>query len=150
MIRTYQRTAVVKAIQFEDTPECISELSDLIQEEIRVDYADKENPVLKFDGSDAQAKVGEYIIYDGEDLYIMGSHEFHQVFRACDTPVERMVIEVDDLVEKFSKLEHFMKSDKYSALPNEMIGLLAAQYGAMLAYSQVLQIRLSKMAKENG
>lgn len=148
MIKTYQRVATAKAIQFEDTPECLEAISQLAGADVRVDYSDKDNPVLQFDGSDTTAQVGEMIINEDGDLLILPYADFVRLYKPCDTAAERMVIEIEDLVEKFSKLNHFMKTDKFLALPNEMIGLLQAQYGAMMAYSHVLQLRLSKMPKD--
>lgn len=147
MIKTYQRKSQVKAVQVLDTPECLEAISSLVKHDVRISYVDPMNPVLKINGSGETANVGDMIINDAGEIYIMPHAEFVKIFMPCDTPAERMVIEIEELVERFHKLEAFMNTEKFLSLPSETVGLLEAQYGAMLALSHVLQLRLLKMEK---
>lgn len=64
--KVYRKKPVeIEAIQFEDTPEVLSELSDFINnQDLRVDYKDPENPVIKIETLEGvmKASVGDYII----------------------------------------------------------------------------------------
>jgi hypothetical protein len=66
MKKVYRKKPVeIEAIQFEDTPEVLSELSDFINnQDLRVDYKDPENPVIKIETLEGvmEASVGDYII----------------------------------------------------------------------------------------
>ena len=66
MKKVYRKKPVeIEAIQFEDTPEVLSELSDFINnQDLRVDYKDPENPVIKIETLERvmKASVGDYII----------------------------------------------------------------------------------------
>jgi len=65
MGRKYRKKPVViEAVRFEDTPECLVELSQLMERDIRVDYRDPKDPVLIIETleGDRQAHVGDYII----------------------------------------------------------------------------------------
>lgn len=65
-MKKYRKKPVeIEAIQFEDTPEVLSELSDFINnQDLRVDYKDPENPVIKIETLEGvmKASVGDYII----------------------------------------------------------------------------------------
>lgn len=66
MKKVYRKKPVeIEAIQFEDTPEVLSELSDFINnQDLRVDYKDPENPFIKIETLEGvmKASVGDYII----------------------------------------------------------------------------------------
>lgn len=66
MKKVYRKKPVeIEAIQFEDTQEVLSELSDFINnQDLRVDYKDPENPVIKIETLEGvmKASVGDYII----------------------------------------------------------------------------------------
>lgn len=60
-----KKPVVIQAIRFEDTDECIMALSDeLGLDPVRVDYADKDNPIIKIDTLEGEmiGRVGDYII----------------------------------------------------------------------------------------
>lgn len=90
--------------------------------------------------------VGDYII-KGEDgtFRWCDSYTFENTYDCIDTPLDRMYLEIEDLVKRFSRLEAFMKTDEFLMLPAETVGLLEIQYGAMLAYNHALQLRVAKM-----
>lgn len=71
MKKVYRKKPVeIEAIQFEDTPEVLSELSDFINnQDLRVDYKNPKNPVIKIVTLEGvmTASVGDYIIKDVND-----------------------------------------------------------------------------------
>lgn len=73
MKKVYRKKPVeIEAIQFEDTPEVLSELSDFINnQDLRVDYKDPENPVIKIETLEGvmKASVGDYIIKGVNDEF---------------------------------------------------------------------------------
>lgn len=96
------------------------------------------------------AIMGDYIIKGVKgEFYPCKSDIFEQTYNRIGTPLDRMKTEIDDLVDRCLKLKAFMETDNFLALDNETIGLLEAQYGAMMAYSHILQLRVAKMRKDN-
>ena len=59
-----KKPVVIEAIQFEDTSECLSELSGLGLSPVRVDYNNPSNPVLKIETLEGTmvGNVGDFII----------------------------------------------------------------------------------------
>lgn len=59
-----KKPVVIEAVQFIDSGEVLSDLSALMKDTIRVDYADADNPVLKIETLEGTmtANVGDYII----------------------------------------------------------------------------------------
>lgn len=56
--------------------------------------------------------------------------------------VNRMLFERIDLQEKIDKLDNFIDGDKFNKLPEMAQDLLIAQYNAMIAYLEILEIRI--------
>lgn len=142
----------IEAIQFEDTPERISEIAEFVGADICVNYNDPEHPYIPIDTLEGtmKANVGDYIIKGVKgEFYPCKPDIFEQTYNRIGTPLGRMETEIDALVDRCLKLKAFMKTDKFLALDNETIGLLEAQYGAMMAYSHILQLRAAKMRKDN-
>ena len=64
-IKKYQKKPVViEAIQFEDTTETITKISDFMRDNFSIDYANKDNIVLKINTLEGTmtANIGDYII----------------------------------------------------------------------------------------
>lgn len=62
-----KKEITVEAMQFIDDAEALSQLSDFMnKQDLVVDYANPDNPVLKIETPDGMetAKVGDYIIKD--------------------------------------------------------------------------------------
>lgn len=93
-----------------------------------------------------KASVGDYIIKGVKgEIYPCKPDIFEATYDCVGTPFDRMYREIDELVERFNKLDVFMKTDKFLALPPDVVGLLEIQYGAMLAYNHALQLCAAKM-----
>lgn len=152
VMRYTKRPVEIEAIQFEDTPERICEISEFVGKDIHVNYNEPEHPYIAIETLEGtmKANVGDYIIKGVKgEFYPCKPDIFEQTYYRTDTPLDRMEVEIDALVDKLLKLEAFMKTDKFLALDNEIIGLLEVQYGAMMAYNHVLQLRAAKMRKEH-
>ena len=70
---------------------------------------------------------------------------FEKDYKVTDTPLDRMVIEYDELKEKIDKLDVFLDSEKFKTLDEKVKGLLSSQYHIMIAYSIVLSERMRLM-----
>lgn len=70
---------------------------------------------------------------------------FEKAYKVTDTPLDRMVIEYDELKEKIDKLDVFLDSEKFKTLDEKVKGLLSSQYHIMIAYSIVLSERMRLM-----
>ena len=59
-----KKPVVVEAVQFVDTEESITKLSELGLDPVRIDYADLDNPILKIETLEGMmiATEGDYII----------------------------------------------------------------------------------------
>jgi len=64
MCKYVKRPVVVEAVKFEDSIECFDKLMALGLDPVRVDYADRYNPVIKIDTLEGEmtGQVGDYII----------------------------------------------------------------------------------------
>ena len=61
---------------------------------------------------------------------------------------ERLVQEEKELLEKVTKLDAFMKSDKFGSVSTTQRNLLNIQYHAMCIYEQCLIERLEDLDKQ--
>lgn len=64
-MRKYRKKpAIIEAIQFFDDAETLSKISDFMNDEIRVDYKNPKQPVLKIRTLEGEhiANIGDYII----------------------------------------------------------------------------------------
>lgn len=141
----------IEAVQFIDTPERIKEIAEFMGGELHVNYEDKDNPYIQIETPEGtmKASVGDYIIKGVKgEYYPCKPDVFEATYYCVDSPLDRMEVEVNELACKLNKLDTFMNSDKYISLPNDIIGLLNIQYGAMMAYGHALQVRIFKM-REN-
>ena len=66
-------------------------------------------------------------------------------FICCENPEDRMVIEVNDLEDKISKLSAFLDTEKFNSLPAEHQSLLIKQNTVMKSYRDILRRRLELM-----
>jgi hypothetical protein len=87
-------------------------------------------------------RKGYHVVY--EDGYHSWSPKnvFEAAYKPCETFLERLHIEAEELAEKQAKLNEFIGSDKFKDLSWEHQKLLEAQFGAMLSYLTILQVRI--------
>ena len=92
-----------------------------------------------------KTKAGYHVKY--EDGYESWSpaEPFEKAYKMADTPLDRMLIEYDELKQKIDKLDVFLDSDKFKTLDEKVKGLLSSQYHIMIAYSIVLSERMRLM-----
>lgn len=67
---------------------------------------------------------------------------FEEAYRVADTFVDRLVIELEDLSDKQERINEFFDTETFKNLQQTQKALLQAQFGAMLAYSQILTERI--------
>ena len=92
-----------------------------------------------------KTKAGYHVKY--EDGYESWSpaEPFEKAYKVADTPLDRMIIEYDELKQKIDKLDVFLDSEKFKTLDEKVKGLLSSQYHIMIAYSIVLIERMRLM-----
>lgn len=85
-----------------------------------------------------------YLLEFDDGLSTWGPKEYVETkFKKADTFVDRLKIEFDELSDKKDKLNKFFDTDTYKNLSGTERTLLQAQFGAMLAYSQILIARIA-------
>ena len=70
---------------------------------------------------------------------------FCKVYKIADTPLERMIIEHQELRDKINKLEKFLSSEGFDSLNYKMRTLLDMQHRIMIEYSLILKERINNM-----
>lgn len=90
-------------------------------------------------------KVGYHVKYEGGYESWSPAEPFEKAYKVADTPLDRMVIEYDELKEKIDKLGVFIDSEKFKTLDERVKGLLSSQYHTMIAYSITLSERMRLM-----
>lgn len=92
-----------------------------------------------------KTKAGYHVKYEGGYESWSPAEPFEKAYKVADTPLDRMVIEYDELKEKIDKLDVFLDSEKFNALDEIVKGLLSSQYHTMIAYSITLSERMRLM-----
>lgn len=106
----------------------------------------------------------EQTLYDIEDYYGSRYHDYKKVYKirnvktgqevtktsideyiCCETQKDRMIIEVNELEDKISKLSTFLDTEKFNSLPDEHQSLLIKQDTVMKSYRDILRRRLELM-----
>lgn len=87
-MRYRKKPIVVEAMRFEDTDECLMALSDeLGLDPVRVDYADKDNPIIKIDTLEGEMNghVGDYVVKGirGE-FYLCRADIFEEIYEEVE------------------------------------------------------------------
>ena len=90
-------------------------------------------------------KVGYHVKYEGGYESWSPAEPLEKAHKVADTPLDRMVIEYDELKQKIDKLDVFLDSEKFKTLDEKVKGLLSSQYHIMIAYSIVLSERMRLM-----
>lgn len=141
----FQRTVPTDIVILKDTPEIIQYLKNF-GFSVVVEQSEPGKKLLVINNA---IKVAEGTGFAPATQDIIGSELLAKEYMPVNTPEERMAFEIEELVGRIAKLDAFMKSDKFFTLDSETIGLLEAQFGAMVAYNHVLQLRLAKMINNN-
>ena len=92
-----------------------------------------------------KTKAGYHVKYEGGYESWSPAEPFEKAYKVADTPLDRMVIEYDELKQKIDKLDVFLDSEKFKTLDEKVKGLLSSQYHIMTAYSIVLSERMRLM-----
>lgn len=87
-MRYRKKPIVVEAMRFEDTDECLMALSDeLGLDPVRVDYADKDNPIIKINTLEGEMSghVGDYVVKGirGE-FYLCRADIFEEIYEEVE------------------------------------------------------------------
>ena len=90
-------------------------------------------------------KAGYHVKYEGGYESWSPAESFEKAYKVADTPLDRMIIEYDELKQKINKLDVFLDSEKFKTLDEKAKGLLSSQYHIMIAYSIVLSERMRLM-----
>ena len=92
-----------------------------------------------------KTKVGYHVKYEGGYESWSPAESFEKAYKVADTPLDRMIIEYDELKQKIDKLDVFLDSEKFKTLDEKVKGLLSSQYRIMIAYAIVLSERMRLM-----
>ena len=92
-----------------------------------------------------KTKAGYHVKYDGGYESWSPADPFDNAYKVADTPLDRMIIEYDELKQKIDKLDVFLDSEKFKTLDEKAKGLLSSQYHIMIVYSIVLSERMRLM-----
>lgn len=92
-----------------------------------------------------KTKAGYHVKYEGGYESWSPAEPFDKAYKVADTPLDRMVIEYDELTQKIDKLDVFLDSEKFKTLDEKVKGFLSSQYHIMIAYSVVLTERMRLM-----
>ena len=93
-----------------------------------------------------KTKAGYHVKYEGGYESWSPSESFEKAYKVADTPLDRMIIEYDELKQKINKLDVFLHSEKFKTLDEQVRGLLPSQYHIMIAYAIVLSERMRLMS----
>lgn len=90
---------------------------------------------------------GDEVIYKVKDLTTNQEVVEQSIddYIGCETPEDRMIIEVNELEDKISKLSAFLNTEKFDSLPDEHQSLLVKQNTVMKSYRDILRRRLELM-----
>ena len=92
-----------------------------------------------------KTKAGYHVKYEGGYESWSPAEPFEKAYKVADTPLDRMIIEYDELKQKIDKLDVFLDSEKFKTLDEKVKGLLSSQYHIMIAYSITLSERMRLM-----
>ena len=88
---------------------------------------------------------GFYVRYqDGYESW-SPAETFCKAYKIADTPLDRMIIEHQELRDKINKLEKFFGSSNFQCLSSRTKELIAMQLHIMIEYSLILKERINNM-----
>lgn len=89
--------------------------------------------------------AGYHVKYEGGYESWSPAESFDKAYKVADKPLDRMIIEYDDLKEKIDKLDTFLHSEKFKTIDDNVKRLLSAQYHIMIAYLITIGERMNLM-----
>ena len=89
--------------------------------------------------------AGYHVKYEGGYESWSPAEPFDKAYKVADKPLDRMIIEYDELKEKIDKLDTFLYSEKFKTLDDNVKRLLSSQYHIMIAYLITLGERIRLM-----
>ena len=95
-------------------------------------------------------KQGYHVKYEGGYESWSPAEPFEKAYKIADTPLDRMSIEENELVDRVGKLTAFICGDKFKELDITTRAMLAVQYSSMSAYLHILRLRSTKMDSKEG
>ena len=93
---------------------------------------------------------GFYVRYqDGYESW-SPAETFNKAYKLADTPLDRLIIEHQELIDKINKLKRFLDRLNFDIkeskkITSEMRTLLDMQYRVMTEYSLILEKRINNM-----
>ena len=87
-------------------------------------------------------REGYHVVYpDGYNSW-SPKNVFDEAYKPCETFIDRMIEEHNELTDKLEKLTQFIECEAFKTLSIQKQTLLRAQFGAMVAYQQTLSSRI--------
>jgi len=94
------------------------------------------------------AKEGYIVEYEDGHISWSPKSVFEKAYRVAHTPLDRMHIEYDELMEKYNKLVIFLgREDAISIAGQEQIDLMRIQKAQMHSYILILNKRIQLMGE---
>ena len=88
---------------------------------------------------------GFYVKYQDDYESWLPAETFCKIYKIADTPLERMIIEHQELRDKINKLEKFLSSEGFDSLNYKMQTLLDMQHRIMIEYSLILKEKIENI-----
>ena len=88
---------------------------------------------------------GFYVKYQDDYESWLPAEIFCKIYKIAETPLERMIIEHQELRDKINKLEKFFGSSYFQCLSLRTKELIAMQLHIMIEYSLILKERINNM-----
>ena len=88
---------------------------------------------------------GFYVKYQDDYESWLPAEIFCKIYKIAETPLERMIIEYQELIDKINKLEKFFGSSYFQCLSLRTKELIAMQLHIMIEYSLILKEKIENM-----
>lgn len=88
---------------------------------------------------------GFYVKYQDDYESWLPAETFCKIYKIAETPLERMIIEYQELRDKINKLNEIMCRKEFCDFNNKQHILLKMQHRVMIEYSLILKERIENM-----
>lgn len=93
-------------------------------------------------------REGYHVVYpDGYHSW-SPKNVFEEAYKCSETYTDRAKIEKEELQERITRLDKFIRSENFDNLDDEERSLLLGQFEAMLSYFHTLKMRIAKVENE--